>query len=79
MGFPLLCSQRSATPPSLSSEHRPRAALGKVTLCILATYGLGKQVLVAPHRGLAQRHTKGREPGGCAIISSLVTGSLSLP
>lgn len=53
--------------------------LWKVTRCVPAAYGLGKQVLVAPHRGLAQRHTKGREPGGCAIISSLVTGSLSLP
>lgn len=53
--------------------------MGKVTHCALAAYGLGKQVLVAPHHGLAQRHTKGREPGGCAIISSLVTGSFSLP
>ena len=68
-----------APPPSLSSEHGPGAALGKVTRCVPAAYGLGKQVLVAPHRGLAQRHTKGREPGGCAIISSPVTGSPSLP
>lgn len=65
--------------PSLSSEHRPGVAFGKVTRCVPAAYGLRKQVLVAPHRGLAQRHTKGREPGGCAVISSLVTGSLSLP
>ena len=61
MGFPLPCSQRSAPPPGLSSEHRPEAALGKVTRCVLAAYGLGKQVLVAPHRGLVQRHTKGGE------------------
>ena len=77
--FPLPCSQRSAPPPHLSSEHRPGAAQGKVTGCVPAARGLGTQVLVAPRCGLAQRHTKGREPGGCATISSLVTGSHSLP
>lgn len=30
-------------------------------------------------RGLAQRHAEGSAAGGCVIISSLVTGSLSLP
>lgn len=54
-------------------------ALGKVTCCVPAACGLWKQVLVAPHRGVVQRHTKGRQPGGCAIINSLVTALFSLP
>lgn len=32
--------------------------MGKVTRCALAAYSLEKQVLVAPHRGLAQRHQR---------------------
>lgn len=34
---------------------------------------------MAPHRGVVQRHSKGRQPGGYAIINSLVTGLFSLP
>lgn len=71
---PLLPKECSSFQPVLRAQE-----LGKVTRCIPAACGLWKQVLVAPHRGVVQRHTKGRQPGGCAIINSLVTGLFSLP
>lgn len=59
---------------------RSRSGEGDGDPCgVLAARGAREAGFGGSQRGLAQRHAEDSAAGGCVIISSLVTGSLSLP